>query len=258
MCVPMTAMQFGGSRGIEVALGGAKRGAGDDKTETGTGASTELGKRVAAGCLAGAASGVIINPFELTMIQQQKYGGSLVATTARLMSAHGTGIALHGAGGTAAREALYTCGYLCVLPVLRERLQAARPDLLHASPAGVAVATAVAVGLTASVMTQPFDTVKTLMQSNIESGCRGSGAPVGKSGAGGLAVGRSRSVYRGYWSAATNLVASEGAGALWRGLLPRSARVVGATFILSYVNERAGELIVCWRGCGGEHRRDET
>lgn len=40
---------------------------------------------------------------------------------------------------------------------------------------------------------------------------------------------------------------TEGLGSLWRGLAPRGARIVGATFILSYVNESAGEVITGWR-----------
>ena len=55
------------------------------QTQTQIQQTTELGmaKKVAAVWLAGAMSGVIINPFELAMIQQQKYGGGLAATSAR-------------------------------------------------------------------------------------------------------------------------------------------------------------------------------
>ena len=52
----------------------------------------------------------------------------------------------------------------------------------------------------------------------------------------------------GYGATAAALVNEGGILSLWRGLVPRGARIVGATFILSLVNERAGEAIVSWRG----------
>ena len=109
-------------------------------------------------------------------------------------------------------------------------------------------ACAVASGLGAAVLTQPLDTVKTVMQSNLVqprddaavSDVRRA-APAGGRGAarlGGL----------GYGATAAALVNEGGILSLWRGLVPRGARIVGATFILSLVNERAGEAIVSWRG----------
>jgi hypothetical protein len=64
-------------------------------------------------------------------------------------------------------------------------------------------------------------------------------------------------VYRGYWSTARHVVSTEGISSLWRGLAPRGARIVGATFILSYVNESAGEVIAGWRRRGEESGVDE-
>jgi len=76
MSVPMTVMQFGGSRSIELGLGG------------GEGTELRLGQKLAAVSLAGAMSGVIINPFEIAQIQQQKYGGGLAATSAGRTRGH--------------------------------------------------------------------------------------------------------------------------------------------------------------------------
>ena len=57
--------------------------------------------------------------------------------------------------------------------------------------------------------------------------------------------------------AAATLAREEGARAFWRGLAPRGARIVGATLILSHVDDRAGRAIEAWReerGAGGVGR----
>ena len=59
----------------------------------------------------------------------------------------------------------------------------------------------------------------------------------------------------GYGATAAALVKEGGVLSLWRGLVPRGARVVGATFILSLVNERAGEAVAGWRGDASAERR---
>lgn len=97
--------------------------------------------------------------------------------------------------------------------------------------------------------TQPVDTIKTLMQSNLGGTTAGK---VHKGGASEPGIGCSSQVFKDYWSTARHVVRSEGPGALWRGLAPRGARTVGATFILSYVNESAGDAIVGWRRAAGE------
>jgi len=256
MCVPMTVVQFGTARRLERLFEKRERGpegsAADADAEAISVKHTTLppAARFAAAWLAGAASGACIQPLDVMMTQQQKFGGSLIETARRIanteiknrggsIGARTRGFALFARGAwlTVAREAFYSCGYLASVPSLRE----ARPDLPLA-------ACAVASGLGAAVLTQPLDTVKTVMQSNLVqprddaavSDVRRA-APAGGRGAerlGGL----------GYGATAAALVNEGGVLSLWRGLVPRGARIVGATFILSLVNERAGEAIVSWRG----------
>ena len=260
MCVPMTVVQFGTARRLERLFEKRERGpegsaadADADFRKTISVKHSTLSPpaaRFAAAWLAGAASGACIQPLDVMMTQQQKFGGSLIETARRIanteiknrggsIGARTRGFTLFARGAwlTVAREAFYSCGYLASVPSLRE----ARPDLPLA-------ACAVASGLGAAVLTQPLDTVKTVMQSNLVqprddaavSDVRRA-APAGGRGAerlGGL----------GYGATAAALVNEGGVLSLWRGLVPRGARIVGATFILSLVNERAGEAIVSWRG----------
>ena len=90
---------------------------------------------------------------------------------------------------------------------------------------------AAAAGGTAGVLTQPIDTVKTLMQSNLGDG----GTRRGK----------------GYVATARDLVRHDGVRALWRGTVPRAARIASATVVLAAVNEMVGERISAARAREG-------
>ena len=81
---------------------------------------------------------------------------------------------------------------------------------------------AASAGAAAGVLTQPVDTVKTLMQSNLGDGRFRE--------TGGL----------GYVETAMDLVRRDGASALWRGVAPRALRIASATFVLATVNELVG------------------
>ena len=80
--------------------------------------------------------GAVINPLDVCMTQQQKFGGSLNETVRRIANTEtrtpigartrgGFALFARGAWLTVAREAFYSCGYLASVPSLRE----ARPDL---------------------------------------------------------------------------------------------------------------------------------
>ena len=60
---------------------------------------------------------------------------------------------------TIARESLYTCGYLGVVPVLRDSLQQQ-----GWSEGTAKITAAVSGGLLAAIASQPPDTIKTRMQ----------------------------------------------------------------------------------------------
>jgi hypothetical protein len=49
--------------------------------------------------------------------------------------------------------------------------------------------------------------------------------------------------YRSYYSTFRHLVGSRGITVLWSGLLPRSVRIIGATFILLAVRSKCVEFL---------------
>ena len=238
--VPMAVVQFGGSRSLERAFGSASSfgsSVGDPRDDDVPAARWST--RVASAALAGAVSGAVINPLDVCMTQQQKFGGSLRAVATRLARTHGASVATRAAWATMAREGAYACGYLCAAPWLRDWLDGHAVTMgggggrgasngggnrssSSASSSWNGFVAAASAGAAAGVLTQPVDTVKTLMQSNLGDG------------------GRARAA--GYVETATALVRRDGASALWRGTAPRAIRIASATFVLATVNERAGEL----------------
>ena len=84
MSVPMTVVQFGGASGFERAFLGfgdlvSPRSSGDPPPPP----TPSLARSLASALLAGACSGALVQPLDVAMIQQQKFGGSLSATAAR-------------------------------------------------------------------------------------------------------------------------------------------------------------------------------
>jgi hypothetical protein len=124
-----------------------------------------------------------------------------------------------------ARESLYAGCYLGACPLLRARMDAALsgPD---APPSTTSLIVAGgAAGLLATVLTQPFDTVKTRMQAYMVGGDAG----------GKYASARA--------TAAAIADAGGGVSALWAGLVPRGVRIVGAVMILQAVRGHLVSLI---------------
>jgi hypothetical protein len=116
----------------------------------------------AAAAVGGLLSSFFTTPVELLMIQQQKFGGSLVGTCAGVIRTHG--ITSHGMMrglmGAASRDAIYVAGMLGVTPVLREYI------MRHSdTQSGLATLYASLLGgVAAAVPSHPFDVIKTCMQ----------------------------------------------------------------------------------------------
>ena len=79
-----------------------------------------LAEEMMAGIGAGTVSGLAGSPLELIMIQQQRKGKALGATIAEI-TANPANVG-RGFIGCAIREALWTCGYLSIPPVVRRSL----------------------------------------------------------------------------------------------------------------------------------------
>lgn len=113
---------------------------------------------------AGTVSAFVGSPLELIMIQQQKKGNT---TLQAVKSVATPSLILRGFEGMAVREALWTCGYLSIPPIVRRELRERYPDTFPTDNKA-RVPAALLGGLFACYLTQPFDTMKTCMQGDIE------------------------------------------------------------------------------------------
>jgi len=120
-------------------------------------------ENIVSGFLGGALSGIVCCPMELVMIQQQRWGGNIVGTPARIMSNHGaTGLA-RGMISSVIREAVFTAGMLGLAPSIQTILEKKDVNSITAGVAG-----AMCGGVMAATLSHPLDTVKTCMQGDIE------------------------------------------------------------------------------------------
>lgn len=158
------------------------------------------GQEVATGFLGGAASGPVCCVLELLMIQQQRFGGTVVGTPARLVRANGPSALVRGFVPSTGREAIYTAGYLGTVPATRKLMRDGYglPEWL-----GDFIG-ACGAGLFCAFVSHPLDTVKTCMQGDVEQkrykgmlqSLRQLHAEQGSVSA----------FYRGYWWRAGNIV----------------------------------------------------
>jgi len=163
---------------------------------------------------AGAISAIVYSPVDLTTIQQQKLSLNPHQTIKHVMEQYGVGGLLRGFTACAWRESIYTAGYLGLSPVVTNHLN--EIDKFEERPLAANIIGACLAGTAAALVTHPIDTVKTMVQADIES--------------------------REYTStrvAAQKLYKNEGFQAFFRGVVPRTVRTCGAFFICTTVRELA-------------------
>jgi hypothetical protein len=124
-----------------------------------------LKEEMLCGIGAGTVSALVGSPLELIMIQQQRKGGSTLQTIKNIAQ-HPLNVT-RGLSGMIVRESLWTCGYLSIPPVVRHHLMESYPNQFPTNNAA-RVPAALLGGLFACYLTQPFDTIKTCMQGDIE------------------------------------------------------------------------------------------
>lgn len=174
--------------------------------------------------LAGAASAVLNNPAELVVVNQQKRKARALSTVKELYERNGVQVAMRGLTPKAVRESLFCAGFLTAYPKAKELYAERNPDV---QPWESTLAATAAVGPLTTVVTHPFDTLSTQMQAD-----------------------PSKATVRGWTDAFKSVMAQaeakaakEGAkkpsflGALFAGLVPRTARVVVAIPLMSSVKE---------------------
>lgn len=170
-----------------------------------------LAEEMMTGIGAGTTSGLIGSPLELIMIQQQRKGLSTMMTlkdiTTNPMNV-GRGFV-----GCATREALWTCGYLSIPPVVRRTLMETYPETFPNNNKA-RIPAALLGGLFACYMSHPFDTVKTCMQGDIE-----------------------RKIYGSFSQTFSKIWAESGVYGFYRGATFRYSRMAIAVFMMDLLKE---------------------
>jgi len=122
-----------------------------------------MGENILSGFTGGALSGLACCPMELVMIQQQRWGGNIVGTPARIIAQNGVTGLTRGMVTSVTREAVFTAGMLGLAPSIQNIL--VKNDV-NSYAAGITGA--MCGGVMAATISHPLDTVKTCMQGDIE------------------------------------------------------------------------------------------
>mmetsp|Transcript_25637 Transcript_25637/g.40246 ORF Transcript_25637/g.40246 Transcript_25637/m.40246 type:complete len:267 (+) Transcript_25637:137-937(+) len=209
--VMANAVNMGSCTMIQFAVGGSlkKLIVGEEKRTLKT--YEEMG----AGITAGVISALVGSPLELVMIQQQRKGGGSLETCKSIANPNNF---FRGFLGAAVREGLWTCGYLSIPPIVRRNLREMYPDKFDTDNKA-RVPAALLGGLFACYLTQPFDTIKTCMQGDIE-----------------------RKTY-GTFTQAAKKISEDGLTAFYRGATFRYGRMVCAVFMMDYLQAAVGPLL---------------
>jgi len=176
-----------------------------------------LAEEMGCGITAGTISALVGSPLELIMIQQQRKGGS-VGATIKNITAVPSNIG-RGFVGAAIREALWTCGYLSIPPVVRRTLMEQYPERFPDNNTA-RIPAALLGGLFACYLTHPADTAKTLMQGDIE-----------------------RATYGTMSQTVSKVWGESGIPGFYRGATFRYGRMVCAVFIMDFMKDFMSQLL---------------
>mmetsp|Transcript_20689 Transcript_20689/g.42021 ORF Transcript_20689/g.42021 Transcript_20689/m.42021 type:complete len:275 (+) Transcript_20689:83-907(+) len=156
--LPMACLNLGGTTAVQFWAVGffQKMLAGDKKVSS--------SQQMTAAFMGGVASGVPCSLWELTMIQQQRFGGSIISAPMRVAKEHGVSMLTRGSLMTMGRESLYTMAMLGVTPIMQRELV----ERFQMDPSiGLAVG-ALSGAFFSATVTHPMDTIKTCMQGDVE------------------------------------------------------------------------------------------
>eukprot|EP00798_Chlamydomonas_sp_ICE-L_P025739 gene25739-11399_t len=195
---PITASQFGANRILQQALTGPS-----DVELTGL-------QRLGCAMGAGAVSAAVASPSELLIIHQQKSGRSLAAEASHFYNNYKATSLTRGAVSCSMREMLYAGSYLGLCPILMEVLDK-NESFQKTMPKGSSLIVAgLTGGIFGAVASQPFDTVKTRMQAHMFE----------------------KPEYSSMSKTMGSIYKESGLLEFWKGVVPRTARIICATFIL--------------------------
>ncbi|KAE8994158.1 hypothetical protein PR001_g19776 [Phytophthora rubi] len=185
--------------------------------------------KVLCSTISGATAAAITGPAELVMIIQQNNGRSFGATVKAVLEAHGVTRLMRGYPATALRDAVWCAGYLALGPLFTREVHRLRPETFGhyetataSQKASASIAGCLAAGLVVVPLTQPVDTIKTVMQGEAMKLPSGRGPSV---------LATARRIYR-----------EGGVRRFYRGIVARGSRLIGAVFILGQARMRLEEL----------------
>ena len=107
----------------------------------------------------GMLSGIVCSPWELIMVQQQRFGGALLTHVGRVSTSN-IFLLTRGMIPSMGREGIFTMGYLGITPIL----ETYNRDQGFMYKFGCAMIS----GAFATALSHPFDTVKTCMQGDLD------------------------------------------------------------------------------------------
>ena len=213
--VMANAVNMGSCTMIQFAVGGRLK-----QVVTGGEANARhltLAEEMMCGIGAGTVSAVVGSPLELIMIQQQRKGGNVAIRVSNILE-HPANVG-RGFAGAAIREALWTCGYLSIPPVVRRTLMEQYPATFDSNDKA-RVPAALLGGLFACYLTHPFDTIKTCMQGDIE-----------------------RTKFGTFTQTGGQIWKDSGFFGFYRGATFRYGRMVCAVFIMDFMKDYVGMLM---------------
>lgn len=120
-------------------------------------------QQTAAALLGGVTSGIPCSLWELTMIQQQRFGGSVYSVPRRLIEDYGVTSLGRGVVMSCVRESLFTGAMLAMCPLLQREIVNRCPSVPNDMALG---AGALCSAFCAATATHPADTIKTCMQGD--------------------------------------------------------------------------------------------
>lgn len=174
-------------------------------------------EQIGAGFIGGVLSGLACAPMELVMIQQQRFGTSLLGTPAKVVGEAGfSGLFGRGLLMSCGREGVFTAGMLGLGPTFKRIAS----EQYACSPQVSAMVGALAGGIITATISHPMDTIKTCQQGDVS----------GKE-------------YRGVVHTARTLLKQAGAARFFSGWSWRTGRMVIQTFLFDECKVRLSPII---------------
>lgn len=170
-------------------------------------------RRLIAGGVGGCFGALISSPAEMIMIRQLDKSLGVKAACKDLWKEGGIRKIYAGIGSTLGRDSIFCCGFFAGVPILRNEF-----ECYTSSPPLASISAGILSGIFTAVLSQPFDTIKTSVQSS--------------------------STLTNSFSASRKLVAKSGFKGLYNGLSLRIARVTLGILILGTLNDKLEDVIL--------------